>query len=122
LDSSYRLRIIDFSGSSFNGKAGSAFESTRFCLPRSWDDESAARTDLFALGSTIYEIMPGRPPYDGLTDDEVEARYSEQIFPRVNSIPCGQVIMGCWKGEIKTAEEAMALIEAEIGRAPMNAD
>jgi serine/threonine protein kinase len=104
-----------FLESSFNGKTGSAMESTRFCLPRSWDDESTVRTDLFALGSTIHEIMTGTEPYKELADEEVEARYSELIFPSVDSVPCGQVIMRCWKGEIKTAEEAMGLIKEEMG-------
>jgi serine/threonine protein kinase len=114
VDGFHRLKIIDFSGSSFDGKIGSAMESTRFCPPRSWDDESTVRTDLFALGSTIYEIMTGTEPYKELADEEVEARYSELIFPSVDSLPCGQVIMGCWKGEIKTAEEAMVLIKGEM--------
>ncbi|KAK0729121.1 kinase-like domain-containing protein [Apiosordaria backusii] len=114
LDSAYRLKIIDFSGSSFDGILGSAFEGTRFCLPRSWDDESTVRTDLFALGSTIYEIMTGRQPYHDLPDDEVEARYSQQIFPEVQAVHCGQVIMACWRGEINTAKKAMGLIQVEI--------
>lgn len=48
LDSTDRLKIIDFSGSSFANVLGSAFKSTRFCLPRSLDDESNVKTDPFA--------------------------------------------------------------------------
>ncbi|KAK4235065.1 kinase-like domain-containing protein [Achaetomium macrosporum] len=103
LDSSSRLKIIDFSGSSFDGLVGSAIKSTR--------------TDLFALGSTIYEIMTGRQPYEELSDEEVEARYSRKIFPSVQGVPCGRVIMDYWRCEIQTAEEAMKLLKAEMEHA-----
>jgi serine/threonine protein kinase len=77
LDSNSRLKIIDFSGSSFDGVIGSAIESARFFLPRPLKDPPSVRSDLFALGSTIYEIMTSRQPYEDLADDEVEARYSQ---------------------------------------------
>jgi serine/threonine protein kinase len=114
LNSDSRLKIIDFSGSSFDGIPGSAVEGTRFCLPRSWDDPSTVRTDLFALGSTIYEIMTGEQPYNDLPDDEGETRYSRLMFPDVQAVRCGQVIYACWRGEIKTAKEAMELIQYEM--------
>ncbi|KAK4034728.1 kinase-like domain-containing protein, partial [Parachaetomium inaequale] len=114
LDGIYRLKIIDFSGSSYDGKVGSAIEGTRLFLPRSWDDESTVQTDLFALGSTMYEIMTGKQPYKELADDKVEARYAQEIFPSVQSIHCGQIIMDCWRGQIKTVEEAMVSIGAEM--------
>lgn len=114
LDSADRLKIIDFSGSSFDGIPGSAVEGTRFFLPRSWDDASTVKTDLFALSSTIYEIMTGRQPYDDLSDEEVEARYSQRIFPNMHAIYCQQVITACWRGDIDSAKEAMALIQAEM--------
>jgi serine/threonine protein kinase len=124
LDGTCRLKIIDFSGSSFDGKIGSAIEGTSFFLPRSWDDESTVQTDIFALGSTIYEIMTGKQPYDELDDDEVESRYSRQMFPSVQSMHCGQITMGCWRGHIRTAEEAMVsielLMETASGRSERN--
>ena len=114
LDSTLRLRIIDFSGSSLDGKWASAFESVRFCLPRPWEEQSTIVTDLFALGSTIYEIMTGQPPYEDLPEQEVENKYMHKIFPDVETIPCGEVIKGCWHSQIKSADETMKLIKDEI--------
>ncbi|KAL2177712.1 kinase-like domain-containing protein [Thermothelomyces heterothallicus CBS 202.75] len=114
LDSNSRLKIIDFSGSSFDGIIGSAIESTRFFLPRPLKEPPTVRTDIFALGSTIYEIVTSRQPYEDLSDDEVEARYSQQIFPSVQELPCGQVIMDCWRYEVQTAEEVMMRLKAEM--------
>lgn len=118
LDSNSRLKIIDFSGSSFDRIVGSAIESTKFFLPRPLKEPPTARTDLFALGSTIYEIMTSRQPYDDLLDDEVEARYSQQIFPSVQEVPCGRVIMDCWRCGLQTAEEAMISLKAEMENPP----
>ena len=114
LDSNSRLKIIDFSGSSFDGIVGSAIESTRFFLPRPLKEPPTIRTDLFALGSTIYEIMTSRQPYDDLSDEEVEARYSQQDFPRVQELPCGQVILDCWRCETQTAEQVMMRLKVEM--------
>lgn len=33
-------------------------------------------TDLFALGSSIYQIVTRRQPYEELSDEEVELRYA----------------------------------------------
>lgn len=122
LDSNSRLKIIDFSGSSFDGIVGSAIESTRFFLPRPLKEPPIVRTDIFALGSTIYGIVTSRQPYEDLSDDEVEARYSQQIFPSVQDLPCGRVIMDCWRCEIHTAEEVMMRLRAEMETALRGAD
>lgn len=113
LDCALRLRIIDFSGSSIDGKWHSAMDRTRFCLPRSWEEQSIVVTDIFALGSTIYEIMTGKAPYEALSDEEVEYQFKARIFPGVETRLCGEVIKGCWCGDIKSAGEAETLIKAE---------
>ncbi|RDL34683.1 Uncharacterized protein BP5553_07811 [Venustampulla echinocandica] len=115
LDSTLRLRIIDFSGSSIDGSYFSAMESARFCLPRSWEAPSTIATDIFALGSTIYEIMTGTQPYAHHTDEEVEALFKEGTFPPVDTIPCGELIERCWHSEVHSAEEVRVLIKVESG-------
>ncbi|OBT99915.1 hypothetical protein VE01_02019 [Pseudogymnoascus verrucosus] len=69
---------------------------------------------LFALGSTIYEIMTGKEPYLELKDDEVTALFEEKKFPSVVQLPCGDVMMKCWLSEVHSAEEVRALIEAKL--------
>jgi serine/threonine protein kinase len=114
LDSALRLRVIDFSGSSIDGGWASAFESVRFCLPRPWDEKSTIVTDIFALGSTIFEIMTGKEPYEDLLDDEVEERFRQGIFPSVNTICCGEIIIACWHAEVKSAAEVMKYIKTAM--------
>jgi serine/threonine protein kinase len=114
LDSRLRLRIMDCSGSSIDGAWASAFESVRFCLPRPWESPSTVQTDLFALGSTIYEIMTAAQPYEELTDEEVVALFEEQKFPLVDNLPCGGVIKRCWHGKFDSAKEVHRSIKADI--------
>jgi serine/threonine protein kinase len=114
LDSSLRLRIIDFSGSSIDGSYFSAVEGARFCLPRPWEAPSTIVTDVFALGSTIYEIMTGTQPYAEHTDEEVEALFKRGKFPAVENIPCGELIKRCWLSQVHSADEIRVSIAAEL--------
>ncbi|KFX93020.1 hypothetical protein O988_07039, partial [Pseudogymnoascus sp. VKM F-3808] len=114
LDDELRLKIIDFEGSSLDGCEPSALETTRYLLPRDPLEPSTIATELFALGSLVYEIMTGREPYKELEDDEVTALFVEKSFPLVDQLLCGDVIMKCWLGEMQSAEEVRALIEAKL--------
>ncbi|KAJ5291937.1 kinase domain-containing protein [Penicillium angulare] len=77
LDTCFDTKIIDFSGSSLDGSRPTSGESTRFFLPRHWKDPSTVATDLFALGSTIYEAFYATSPYRDIASDEVERLYNK---------------------------------------------
>lgn len=74
------------------------------------------KSDLFALGSTLYEIMTGRSPYEETPSDEVERLYEAQQFPDVTSIPCGELIRRCWRGEANSAHEIEKAIKTSSHR------
>jgi hypothetical protein len=44
-------------------------------------------TDLFALGSTIYELLTGHRPYEEVPSNEVERLYEEKNFPDISGLP-----------------------------------
>lgn len=112
LDEALNLQLCDFSGSLFGNLDGTGMESIRFFLPRDPLATPTKRSDLFALGSAIYFIISGCEPYNTLTENEVTARYTRGDFPAIDSIPCGRVIMSCWKGDLKDANEVcQALLE-----------
>lgn len=81
-----------------DGKPPLSLESTRFFLPRSMKDEMPCNilTDIFALGSSLYQIMIARQPYEELSDEEVEAIFARREFPSVENIACGAIIRKCW--------------------------
>jgi hypothetical protein len=53
-------------------------KSVRSFLPRETTSPPTVTTDLFALGSAIYEIMTGYKPYEHFENKEVEERYLER--------------------------------------------
>ena len=114
LDEELRLKIIDFEGSSFDGAKGSAMESTRYFLPRPREEMSTVMTELFALGSLVYEIMAGKQPYVELEDEEVTDLYTRKRFPPVDHLPCGDIIMKCWLSEANSAEDVYNSIKARL--------
>ncbi|AEO58130.1 hypothetical protein MYCTH_2139278 [Thermothelomyces thermophilus ATCC 42464] len=58
--------------------------------------------DIFALGSTIYELMTESRPYAGLTEKVIFEKYSKGEFPETESLGfAGSIIKKCWQGEYK---------------------
>ncbi|KAI9708515.1 MAG: hypothetical protein M1820_003977 [Bogoriella megaspora] len=110
LDEHLDIRLCDFAGSLFGTLDGGAMESVRFFLPRDPLTTPNVKTDLFALGSTLYFIMSDHEPYDQLTEEEVTANYKKKDFPDVQSYCYGRVIECCWKGEFGSAQDVVNAI------------
>ncbi|KAK9853720.1 hypothetical protein MYU51_005125 [Penicillium brevicompactum] len=121
LDSTLNIKIIDFSGSSLDGSRPASGEGTRFYLPRHWRDPPTVATDLFALGSTLYEVFQGTSPYEEIPSDQVEERFKRKEFPDVSAIPYGQIINQCWLSQVDSAEHVQAFMR-DVIRSELNAD
>jgi len=62
--------------------------------------EMAKRAESFALGSLLYEIVTGKKPHEGLSDDEVQRKYSDGEFPKdVSRLKLGSTIYSAWSWE-----------------------
>jgi serine/threonine protein kinase len=83
-------------------------------MPRGQDAESTIQTDLFALGSTLYEIMTSELPYRELEDGEVEERFRQGIFPRVDYVVGGDIMMRCWEGRVNCADEVCKALQGVV--------
>lgn len=111
LDADLSLKIVDFAGSSLDFSPPSACGTARFTMADfSRSNPPTIQEDLFALGSTIYCIMTSRRPYEELTCSEVKDRYKAQDFPDVSTIPCGDIILRCWRSEVASAQEVCDFI------------
>lgn len=109
LDANLHAQISDFGFSSFNDGDVLGFENSSHQMPRDIDGEMASTTlsDLFALGSTLYEVMTGKSPYEGKSDEEITELYCRGSFPDVTSILYGHIIMNCWQGRFTSAAEVL---------------
>lgn len=105
LDSNLDLLLADFQGVllSTNGKAlldGRSRESTKYHCPRVHVDYAEVKTDIFALGSTIYFILMSHEVFPELNswehEEEIEARFSNGQFPTDSHI-CSEVTEKCWQ-------------------------
>ncbi|PYI28639.1 kinase-like protein [Aspergillus indologenus CBS 114.80] len=135
LDDNLNVRLGDFNSAQCPGHLALGYEKASHCLPRDYEAPNSVASDLFALASTLYELLAGKAPYSELyqtdpqnhahsgdhsvirariqheqqVDREIENLYKNQRFPDVNGLWGGSIILGCWKGTITTAEEALNL-------------
>lgn len=112
LDEQLNVKLSGFTDASFIGDKGLNVISHRHFLPR--DTPNTVETDLFALGCTLYEIMKGKEAYAEVHDHEVTHEflkiYNQELFPDVNGLCCGNVILDCWNCKFSSAAEILERI------------
>ncbi|MGE5185905.1 MAG: serine/threonine-protein kinase [Acidobacteriota bacterium] len=77
------------SGDSLHTQLGSVFGTPGFMPPeQARGDELGPRSDVFALGATLYTLLVGKPPVAGTSATEVlEATHKHQIVPVAEACP-----------------------------------
>lgn len=109
LDAHMHARVADFAGASLDGSERLIVAAYTYDWPGG--DNFRTRTDVFALGSVIYQIMTGSPPYHGLTEHEVELLYKKGEFPGLANLESlgmiGQLILRCWTKDDYSARAAV---------------
>ncbi|PKX99505.1 protein kinase [Aspergillus novofumigatus IBT 16806] len=108
LDAALNIKIINFSGSLLDGSKPASNLPT-------------VAIDLFALGSTLYEVFQETSPYEEIPSDQVEVLFKRKEFPNISAIPCGKIIKQCWLSQVNSAEHVQAFIR-DIIRSKLNTD
>lgn len=115
VDKRLNIRLSDFGGSSLRGSEAIVMENATHFLPRDEDSPNTVQSDIFALGSTLYEIILGLRPYEGEGEDEVRQLYLQELFPSVESIgdtTWRRAIQKCWKKQYQSASEILEDVSA----------
>jgi serine/threonine protein kinase len=75
LDAELRPKILDFGLSSGDPARGHFRGTPRYLAPEQLDASEPidARTDVYALGAVLYELLTGVPPVGGVTEDDIVA-------------------------------------------------
>jgi serine/threonine protein kinase len=117
LDAGLHVKLTDFQGKHVAADGtvlldGSSSEPTRYSYPRDDPHEADVKTDLFALGCTIYFIMMGHHVYPDIIDgsedwyEKVPERFAKKEFPE-DLHACTTITRKCWLREYESAEEVL---------------
>lgn len=70
-------------------------------------------SDLFSLGSALYQIATGRQAYEGTDEEEIEEKFARKEFPSFEGVLFSEVIRKYWHCEFKSAEEVLHALESQ---------
>ncbi|KAJ5112873.1 hypothetical protein N7456_001407 [Penicillium angulare] len=111
----FSIKLCDFAGSGTDSLESLAQEespeeeSPYQIFP--WSPRTN-KTDLFALGSFIYEVSTGLRPFVDIDDEEIERRYAAQIFPCLDGLKYCEIISKCWRLQYSSAR----ILESDVLR------
>jgi serine/threonine protein kinase len=116
LDDDFHVKLCDFQGRLLGPDGdvlydGGVSENAESFMPRHDKDFASVKTDIFALGSTIYHIVKGHRPFPELDtiddEDEIWRRYQQGQYPPLEAVLAGEVIKTCWRGEYISASKVV---------------
>jgi serine/threonine protein kinase len=112
LDHSLDAKLGDFAGSSIDG--GEPLIGYECSHEHPGIPDISIQSELFALGSTFYEIMTGSKPYAELSDSEIRAAYALGKYPSLSALSAFKdVIAKCWAQDYANVDELLGDIKAE---------
>jgi serine/threonine protein kinase len=104
--------LTDFSGSKIGDEESFVRPETRYEKQGEEIIRISRATDIVAIGSLIYEIVTGMPPYDKLDDEDVEKLFKRAEFPSTADVYLGEIIRGCWIGDYETVKQVLDAVLA----------
>jgi len=110
LDDNLNAKVADFAGSSLDGSPLLVAVTASHRYPGPLLSKLA---DIFALGSTLFEVICGQTPYHGRSDKEIKDLFQDSKFPETKCLgPIGDVITDCWQGKYTSVNDISRSIES----------
>ena len=86
--------------------AGALLGTPHYMVPSNGPDvPSMARTDVYAMGATLFHLLSGHPPFEGTTRDELAGQHSNEPPPSLLTIS-----RAVSEGVVRVVERALAMI------------
>ncbi|KAI0869163.1 spindle assembly checkpoint kinase [Hypoxylon argillaceum] len=113
IDDGLNAKLGDFAGSSIDGQDHLICYETSHAHPEMIGISTAS--DIFALGSTFYEVMTGSKPYRDLSNTEIERAYKEGNYPSLVSLAAfNDIIHKCWTQGYASVGDLLEDVKAEV--------
>lgn len=106
------LLLCDFSGSKIGELQGMVRAETRYEKQYASSTDTSIDSEIFAMGSLLYEILFGSPPYQDVDDDEVEALFKKNSFPCTTHLFLGDIVHDCWVGTFTRSDQIQRAVHA----------
>ena len=111
LAQSLDLKLGDFATAAMDEPTPTLYSSA-YRLPNA--ETTSIQTEIFAFGSTLFEMATGSAPFEHLTDSEIEGRYRQRRYPQPpHGAALEEIILKCWRLEFDTMDEVLDAIRAE---------
>ncbi|KAK5109080.1 hypothetical protein LTR62_007536 [Meristemomyces frigidus] len=116
LDPHLNARLGDFNSSGYDecpaldlpARKAVGIEDPSHFMPRdACGEDNSVRSDLFALGSALYEVEFGDRPFEGVDGETITRRFERGVFPAVEGFVLRDIILGAWEGGFQSGAEML---------------
>ena len=112
LDGEENAKLSNFVRFSLDGSRPTIAPSVHATHPRLSIVEPTVQSELFALGSLLYEVETTRKPFEEKREDEVEVLFEVDEYPATSGLVLRDGIRKCWTMGYRDVGEVVIDIEA----------